>query len=140
MKTFNRNTTIKKVLRLGRFTEIDFKSRNEIADWIFNNITLVLGIKKIPNDIMFELDHQIGMPWKYWNTINIYCETYLTVNNQTNGFSNGLMRDVKDKLAKKGYPKIAPKEGKDTDFLNLHQWDTEKMYKTEKDFKNVRMQ
>lgn len=86
---FERGIDPKKSMNVGLFIKRDFNNLNEAIDWIYNHLSAILKIDKIPEDIIMgekrntsKIHTYLYFKEKYIYKIEDYIDKYLTINDK----------------------------------------------------------
>jgi hypothetical protein len=82
MFNFERNTNPLVSMQIGYlYHKRDFSSRHELIEFVFDNIFLIIGKKKLPKNFIREKEENVYvMALEYFHDINSYSSNYLSVN------------------------------------------------------------
>ena len=97
---------------IGIFHKQDFKNMSVLYDYVISVLPAILKTSKIPHDVIYE--PQSYNPYfheNYYGTIATYIGKYLTIDKKSFLVNdNTVMRGLRNKLSKMGYPKVAVHE------------------------------
>jgi len=92
-------------MNIGLNAHRNFSSYEELREWLLEYIPFILGLDKMPGDIIYHEYHVPSYPWKYYTPIREFVEKYHTVNGQKAEFSGMNHVRLKEILLSMGYPK-----------------------------------
>jgi hypothetical protein len=96
---FIENSDPIKDMGIGLYAPINFKTSEEFAEFMYNNLAAILRKPKIPYDIIYEDEFYINP--KYFPILAGYIKTYVTVQGQP--ILNNEYELLHELLKKKGF-------------------------------------
>jgi hypothetical protein len=92
---------------IGVFYEHNFKNTEELAKFVVNILPRILKKDKIPDDIILLPKYDQGaFKWEYFFSIQLYCRKYLKINGNKIELDFDIVKKMRNRLLKMGYPKI----------------------------------
>jgi hypothetical protein len=93
---FKRGLNPKEAMNIGIFSHKDFESRDEMNNWVANNLTTILRIKKFPEDILNDTTHEgdarMYIHPAYYTKLGAYFQRYMDANIHPEEFHKFLKR------------------------------------------------